>query len=71
MCGTRGKRNRWNVQIIINIINMTVERMLEYLVISDMMNRSNNRNYLFLEQRFKSLTDEFVKEYKLPDIKTS
>ncbi len=51
---------------------MTVERMLEYLVINDILKYRPNRvemtkeEYIPLFERRKSLEDEFVNEYKLP-----
>jgi hypothetical protein len=51
---------------------MTKERMLEYLVINDILKYRPNRvemteeEYFPLFDRMVSLEDEFVNEYKLP-----
>ena len=51
---------------------MTVERMLEYLVINTIFKNRPNRvemteeEYIPLSERMMALEDEFVNEYKLP-----
>ena len=52
---------------------MIVERMLEYLVIENILTQRPDRvemtaeEYNPLFERYKILEDEFVNEYKLPD----
>lgn len=56
---------------------MTIERMLEYLVIENILEHRHVRKPMSAEEfnplydRYKTLEDEFVNEYKLPDNKVN